>query len=66
MWTAVLYSDMNVGVSPPYLVDYVFVVADVVLEGHDGIPGVVLGVHAAAGGLAVFVTSHSQGIPEER
>lgn len=46
-----------------YLVDYVFIVTDVVLKGHDRFPGVILRVNAAAAGLTVLLTSHSQRIP---
>lgn len=49
-----------------YLIYYVFIVANVVLKGHNGVPWVTLGVHAAAGGFTVFMTSHSKRIPVER
>ena len=49
-----------------YLVDYVFIVADVVLKGHNRFPWVTLGVYAAAGGFTIFMTSHSQRIPAEK
>lgn len=49
-----------------YLIDYVLIVADVVLKGHHRLPGVVLGVNAAAGGFTIFMTSHSQRIPAEK
>lgn len=49
-----------------YLVDNVFIVADVIFKGHNRIPGIILGVKAAAGGLAVFMTRHSQRVPAEK
>lgn len=49
-----------------YLVDYVFIVADVVLKGYNRLPGVILGVNAAAGCFTIFMASHSQRISEER
>lgn len=45
-----------------YLVDYVLIVSDEVLKGDDGLPGVPLGVEAAAGGFVVFVEAHGQRI----
>lgn len=48
------------------LVDYVFIVADVVFKRHNRCPRIILGVNAAAGGFTVFVTSHSQRIPAGR
>lgn len=46
-----------------YLVDDVFIVADVIFKGHNRIPGIILGVKAAAGGLIVFMTRHSYRVP---
>lgn len=45
-----------------YLVDDVLIVTDEVLKGDDGLPGVPLGVEAAAGGFVVFVEAHGQRI----
>lgn len=45
--------------SSVYLVDNILIVANEVLEGHDGFPGVILCVDAAAADLAVFVSGYS-------
>lgn len=49
-----------------HLVDDVFVVADVLLKVHHRLPGVMLGVDAAAGFFTVLVACHSQGIPAHK
>lgn len=49
-----------------YLIDNVFIVANVVLKRHDRFPGVILGVNAAAGGFTVFMTGYSEGISGKR
>lgn len=46
-----------------YLVDYVLVVPDEVLEGDDGLPGVPLSVQAAAGGFVLLVEADGQRVP---
>ena len=55
--------DTSVLMFTQYLVDYIFIVVDIVLKVHSRFPGVILGVNAAAGGFAIFMTGHSQGIP---
>lgn len=49
-----------------YLVDYVFIVSDIVLKAHSRFPGVVLSEDTTAGSFSVPVASHSQRISGER
>lgn len=49
-----------------YLVEYVFVVSNVVLKGNNRFPGVILSKHAATGDFAVFMESHSQRITADQ
>lgn len=49
-----------------HLIDYVLVVADVVLKGHRRFPWVILGVYAAAGSFAILMTCHSQRISRRK
>lgn len=43
-----------------YLVNNVFIVANVFLKGNNRLPRVILGVDAGAGDLAVLVSGYSQ------
>ena len=47
----------------PYLIGDIFIIADVVLEGHDRLPWIILGVYTTTGGFTVLVSCYCQRIP---